>query len=1033
MIKWIGYFRDELYNTLHKVEITHSYEQDKPRTITPIDGQATVGRGIYKGVSVRANSSTPTFPFKTEIKEAHYVVGHFGNGWWQVDLDAWVEDEYTFNQVNMSFTYECYPEERELMLAGESPVVINYEGEDNNIYKPCKYSSCTIKLITDWYDDDLYSKSIFDNKVTISYMTDEEYTILWEGYVTPNAYNQGFAYDIEDLQIECIDSLSALQYKEYEGTQSVVSAGDILSNTLKDFDHLYIQDNNYIGDVVDSEKQFEGYTILDYLTTDGYAYIDTGYYPSVNTYIDTKVRVNYENISYSSTLFGVQASDDAQAIGLPFEIYMTLFAEDGDSAIFPIFGDKLWQYPQTVNANLAEFQKIGFGYNEGEGVLTIGSQVNRTFDLYQKNRSQRPLFLFGMNAIEGLIDNVAGTSIGRFTITEYPIFNEDFGNLGSGTVVRDFYPVKRDSDGVLGMYDAVEGKFYTNANTIGDFIQGSPEAEGSDKTLSELKFTNALDIMKLQLSEYPFYNEDDEEYEKSNTLIEEICKFLGYTAVAKGRELWLLDYSNIKAPFSVYLKDDEGKFKFNNKISISSHKEWTKDDYFDDGTQFSLNSVYRKVSLQNDLDEFNDLTDSLFSDSNIYNIWNKDRYTTDKGSVFFNSNDNVAVYENEALNSKDTTLYTYKAELEEGLPIIVEVDNQFPKYYNGVDSFNNMSDNGLYWGCLLKSANLTYEVGSIPSNQFHAQTMGGDSEYIMLSTTGNQTVQDKPLISFKLNSNSIVQTTKAYYVINFSQMWSSEYFPCEEIEDFGLEIDYYNLYSTCMFKYGNLYWNGSNWQDTKCTFNIQLSSNGEEKVKPINNSFEVNNIVDYHTGLDLEGYIIPIPNGTDANVGSVEFSFMFQNDFHSPYIKAAFINNLSINLSFKKKNKDSKDDNEIEEVIDETYAEDKELDGCKFGTFDENHLCYNTVGYLYNDEYYIIKKVKWNDWICRPEEVRIYKYIIQYSHPRKQVDILLKGRYDLPYRTYENFNFGEIKFIQDSYELDLKSNTTQLKLVESRL
>lgn len=434
------------------------------------------------------------------------------------------------------------------------------------------------------------------------------------------------------------------------------------------------------------------------------------------------------------------------------------------------------------------------------------------------------------------------------------------------------------------------------------------------------------------------------------------------------------------------------------------------------------------------MDEFNDLTDSLFNDSNIYNIWGKERYTTDKGSIFFNSNKNVAVYENEALSSKDVKVRVYKETNVGGIPVSAGFhgnnEDIFKQFYNGEDSFKAMTEDSLNWGCLLKSANISYEVGSIPSSQFHAQTMGGDSEFIMLSA--NPMAQEQPLITFNLNSNSIVQTTKAYYIINFSQMWSTEHFPCEEIGDFGFETGYNTIYAVCRFKYGNLYWNGSHWQDTVCSFNIQLNAEGEEKVKPLNNSFEVNNIIDYHTGLDLEGYIIPIPNGTDANVGSVEFSFMTPTKFGRNDIKAVFINDLSVNLTFKKKDKEN-DNNEIEEVIDETYAEDKELDGCKFGTFDENHLCYNTVGYLYNDEYYIIKKVKWNDWICKPEEVRIYKYIIQYSHPRKQVDILLKGRYDLPYRTYENFNFGEIKFIQDSWELDLKTGTTQIKLVESRL
>lgn len=1039
MIKWIGYFRDEVYNVLHKVEITNSDEKDKPRTITPIEGKAKVGRGIYRGVSVRADSSTPTFPFKTEVKGAIYN-NRFG--YWQVDLDAWVEDEYTFEDINMSFSYECYPEERELILSGESPVVISYEGEDNNIYKPCKYSGCTIKLITDWYDPDLYSKSIFDNKVVISYMTDEElseYTTLWEGYVTPNAYNQGFAYDIEDLQIECIDSLAALQYKNYEGTGSVVSAGDILGKTLSDFDHLYIQDNNFIGDVEDSDKHFDGYTMLEYLMTDGKAYINTDYCPNDEVYIETTIGANYENIEIASAIFGVYNPVDTNN---PMDFGLDILANNTKrnwASLLPSYGSGYWITDQT---NIAQPKKLFYGkIRERAGRIIVGEDVNNEFTIIPHIRTTRSLYLFASHGLgtdfrptDIPIGLAAGTLLGRFTIYE------------GGVIVKDFYPVKRDNDGMLGMYEEVEGRFFTNANTEGAFVQGSPEGEGSDRTLSELKFTNPLDITKLQLSEYPFYIEDDEEYEKSNILIEEICKFLGYTAIAKGRDLWFLDYSNIKAPFSVYFRDDEGRFKFSNKVTISSHKEWTKDDYFDDGTQFSLNPVYRKVSLENDLSEFSDLTSTLWDDGVIYNLWGKERYTTDKGSMFFDSYQKVAVFENEALSSKDVTVKAYKETGVGGVPSSVGFpgDNKevFAKYYDGNDSFKAMTEDKLNWGCLLRSSNLSYTVGSIPANSFHAQTMNGENEFIMLSS--NEMAQDLPLITFNLNSDSFVQTTKSYYVINFDQTWGTEYFPDPDLSqkttgnwisgvshNSDKKVNHSELFAVCRFKYGNLWWDGLKWVDSVSSFNIPLDPGSNEWCDPLNTSYRVNNQVDYHTGLDKEGYLIPIPSGTDANVGSVEFSFMRPNRF-TPDCKAVYINGLSIDLSFKKRGNDDVL-SEIEETIDETYAEDKELDSCKFGTFDENHLCYNTVGYLENGEYYIVKRVKWRDWICRPEEVRIYKYIIQYSHPRKQVDILLKGRLDLPYRTYENFGFGEIKFIQDSWVEDLKTGTTQLKLVESRL
>lgn len=58
-------------------------------------------------------------------------------------------------------------------------------------------------------------------------------------------------------------------------------------------------------------------------------------------------------------------------------------------------------------------------------------------------------------------------------------FNEPSDNLSvyyckiydNGTLIRNFIPAKRNSDNVLGLYDIVNSKFYTNAGT-GTFIAG---------------------------------------------------------------------------------------------------------------------------------------------------------------------------------------------------------------------------------------------------------------------------------------------------------------------------------------------------------------------------------------------------------------------------------------------------------------------------------------------------------------------------------------------------------------------------------
>lgn len=66
-----------------------------------------------------------------------------------------------------------------------------------------------------------------------------------------------------------------------------------------------------------------------------------------------------------------------------------------------------------------------------------------------------------------------GAAIGSPTPTVYGFVGNIYEQKAykNGVLVGDFIPVKRKSDGVIGMYDAVSGTFYTNAGT-GDFTAG---------------------------------------------------------------------------------------------------------------------------------------------------------------------------------------------------------------------------------------------------------------------------------------------------------------------------------------------------------------------------------------------------------------------------------------------------------------------------------------------------------------------------------------------------------------------------------
>ena len=106
------------------------------------------------------------------------------------------------------YTLEIGSGEVQNITLSATPFITELETSDSHLYKPCKYSSATIGMITDDYKFDLYSSTAQQNKVVLSNADG----IVWVGYVTPNLYSQGYENELEEIEVEAIDALSTLQY-----------------------------------------------------------------------------------------------------------------------------------------------------------------------------------------------------------------------------------------------------------------------------------------------------------------------------------------------------------------------------------------------------------------------------------------------------------------------------------------------------------------------------------------------------------------------------------------------------------------------------------------------------------------------------------------------------------------------------------------------------------------------------------------------------------------------------------------------------
>lgn len=142
---------------------------------------------------------------------------------------------------------------KEFTLGG-SPFTTEMDNSDKIIYKPCKYQSATIEMVSQDYNFDIYSSTAQGTKVQL--LKDSE--IVWTGFITPNLYDQGFNEFRETISLEAIDGLSTLQYYKYTPvgkSKDIVSFISIINHLISQchsYSYFYISDNIQKDNTTDS-------------------------------------------------------------------------------------------------------------------------------------------------------------------------------------------------------------------------------------------------------------------------------------------------------------------------------------------------------------------------------------------------------------------------------------------------------------------------------------------------------------------------------------------------------------------------------------------------------------------------------------------------------------------------------------------------------------------------------------------------------------------------------------------------------------
>lgn len=174
-----------------------------------------------------------------------------------------------------------------------------------------------------------------------------------------------------------------------------------------------------------------GYTQLAYIQSSGAQYIDTGFYPNQDT------RVVMEGVflehTANASLFGARTSSSSN-------LY-TMTWVNASSYFITNYGTGGLNVPFTAGNS--------FVLDKNKNVTTLNGEVYTADEA--SFTCTVPLFVFATN------NNGSVLHYGSFSLKKMQIYD-------NGTLVRDFVPCL-NSSGVAGLYDLVNGQFYTNAGS----------------------------------------------------------------------------------------------------------------------------------------------------------------------------------------------------------------------------------------------------------------------------------------------------------------------------------------------------------------------------------------------------------------------------------------------------------------------------------------------------------------------------------------------------------------------------------------
>ena len=401
----------------------------------------------------------------------------------------------------------------------------------------------------------------------------------------------------------------------------------------------------------------------------------------------------------------------------------------------------------------------------------------------------------------------------------------------------------------------------------------------------------------LYISKSNFFDQDEEKSDKENAwtcqdVLEEICQYLGVTAIADKDSVYLLDYDAIKHNNNYYYKYSVGS-NVGTRVELKYSHTINADDFSKSDSTITLDNVYNTVKVKADTNTFNDVlpdpyktavnitsgTDSAltnsedpingaygtcvkgkFGDDNDENMWlfidkiggNGESDTSNHQAVavkYYNSPYyKLYKYSNDATHKDITdsvkTLSYSDTKSMYGATICKMMVNKSDEPYQRIFGNIYYYNGKLYTYNELKALNLSNDtIIDQWMDKNHISNISL-SNFIMMTNPStyhisNEDITKYPYIETKLtNSSTLFGGKNAYLLISGSyyyHIWDNHPIHATEthldLDEGRFAMDYNDTKLICKLQWGNLYWNGSEWTTTSSTFELPYMEEPDKRKR----------------------------------------------------------------------------------------------------------------------------------------------------------------------------------------------------------